>query len=249
MWGYEERKKAYDLFLEGKNQTEIGKILNISRGTIKDWFKLFKNGDLFLKHGKEILIEELIERIDRTNYSYILAVYLSDGHISKLPRTYRLRLFQDKKYSLLTERWLQALKILFPNNNPFIYNAKFCNEIQVCSNLLPLLFPQHGEGRKNKREIRLEPWQNTIINEHPLEFIKGSIESDGCRYLVTPKPGKGKPYIRYQFTNYSKDIRDIFKKCCDIANIGYAHSNEYKNIYINKIQDVNFLETFIGPKS
>jgi hypothetical protein len=46
----------------------------------------------------------------------------------------------------------------------------------------PRLFPQHGSGRKHLRPIVLEPWQRGIVEQHPEDFIRGCLDSDGCRH-------------------------------------------------------------------
>lgn len=39
--------------------------------------------------------------LDEAAYAYLLGLYLGDGSISRHPRTYRLRIFQDQRYPLL----------------------------------------------------------------------------------------------------------------------------------------------------
>ena len=44
-------------------------------------------------------------------------------------------------------------------------------------------FPQHGPGRKHKRPIVLEAWQQAIVEAHPWQFLRGLLHSDGCRTI------------------------------------------------------------------
>jgi hypothetical protein len=57
--------------------------------------------------------------------------------------------------------------------------------VNAYSNTWPVLFPQHGAGRKHLRPIVLEAWQRRIVERHPIEFVRGCIESDGCRHRRT----------------------------------------------------------------
>jgi hypothetical protein len=106
------------------------------------------------------------------------------------------------------------------------------------------LFPQHGVGGKHTRRIILEPWQRTILEEQPMEFLRGLIHSDGCR--IDPIVN-GKVYPRYQFTNISADIQQLFRDACDLMNIRYTFWG--RNFTIARRKDVEFLDREIGPKS
>jgi hypothetical protein len=41
--------------------------------------------------------------LDGAAYAYLLGLYLGDGYIDRMPRTYRMRIFQDQRYVLLIE--------------------------------------------------------------------------------------------------------------------------------------------------
>jgi hypothetical protein len=45
----------------------------------------------------------------------------------------------------------------------------------------PLVLPQHGPGRKHHRPIVLADWPRAIVDRHPRPFLRGLINSDGCR--------------------------------------------------------------------
>lgn len=80
------------------------------------------------------------------------------------------------------------------------------------SKSLPVLFPQHDRGKKAKRKIELLPWQKTITDQYPKQFIKGLLHSDGCRYKTYPlisTPNTER--FMYSFTNTSKDISNLLE--------------------------------------
>src|SRR5579862_3390695 len=56
-------------------------------------------------------------------------------------------------------------------------------DISAYSKSWPILFPQHGAGRKHERGIVRAAWQQRIVEDEPQMFLRGLIHSDGCRIL------------------------------------------------------------------
>jgi hypothetical protein len=115
------------------------------------------------------------------------------------------------------------------------------------------LLPQHGTGRKHEREIKLEAWQQRIIEAYPLEFFRGLYHSDGSRFSNIVN---GKDYPRYQFTNNSKDISRLFCETCDRLGIHWTIKHRRSqpcdkatDIFISRGKDVEYLDRVVGPKS
>lgn len=122
-----------------------------------------------------------------------------------------------------------------------------CVEVYTYWMHWPCVFPQHGEGLKNRRRIALEPWQVKIVSAYPASLLRGLIHSDGCR--VTNRVWRGKySYPRYFFTNTSGDILQIFRDACDATGIHHRDSN-WNAISIARRDDVVALDRFVGPKS
>ncbi|HEV8421560.1 MAG TPA: helix-turn-helix domain-containing protein, partial [Actinomycetota bacterium] len=119
--------------------------------------------------------------------------------------------------------------------------------VEICAHWKhwPCLFPQHGPGRKHQRKIELYPWQVTIVERHPDRLLRGLIHSDGYR---GPNYVNGKGYPRYQFSNRSQDIRDIFCGACDLYGVRWRQMNRWV-ISIARAPDVAKLDRVIGPKS
>ncbi|HYK96905.1 MAG TPA: hypothetical protein VEU77_00800, partial [Candidatus Acidoferrales bacterium] len=107
------------------------------------------------------------------------------------------------------------------------------------------LFPQHGPGRKHKRTIALEGWQEDIVRSEAMAFLRGLIESDGCRFdrLVG-----GKRYPAYEFTNRSTDILAMFCWTCDLLGLHYTRPSAC-DVSIARRADVARLDLEIGPKN
>ncbi len=144
----------------------------------------------------------------KQHYSYALGLYLGDGHISLVRKTYRLRITLDSIYPKVINMAIESLEYLLPDNKVTVHkitNSRAIN-VTVFSNRLPKLFPQHGEGVKHNRDVSLKQWQINIIDHQP--FIRGLMHSDGSRYIRTV--GKYQ-YASYNFTNVSHNIAAT---CC-----------------------------------
>ena len=169
-----------------------------------DYEKLFENFIFNLEHDKTF----------RESYYYILGLYLGDGHIDKLPRTFRLYIFCDIFQDKVRNDCIKALSYVFNNNKVGITKTKKkMIKIGVHSKLLPYIFPQIGSGKKYTRDVSLNDWQIKYVEWKQL--LIGLFHSDGSIY----KDGK---YVRFTFSNVSIDITDITKICLDNMKIHYT---------------------------
>jgi len=194
----------------------------------------------------------------KRSYSYILGFYLGDGCLGQTKKTSRsktLFLANQASFVNMNKYITDSLQLLFPNKKIKHYYRKGqdCVNIKVNAISLEELFP-HGQGTKHTRKIELKEWQEEICKQYPKEFIKGLMESDGCRF----KPVKKYKYFIYQFTNASKDIHNILQKFCDLIQLSYTfRKKEFKTqkratIYLtcfSKKETVLILDNFIGIKS
>jgi hypothetical protein len=117
----------------------------------------------------------------------------------------------------------------------------------------PLVFPQHGPGRKHNRPIVLADWQRAIVDRRPQPFLRGLIHSDGCRTVNRFKTrlpsGRVAEYAypRYFFSNKSADIRGLFCDYCERLGIRWTQSNP-RNVSVSHRDSVALLDSFVGPK-
>jgi hypothetical protein len=251
-YSIEQVEIAKSLKNEGRNFSEIARIMNIPRPSLKYFFNE--------KHKSTRGIDKTIDYsyiIDNNlvkEYSYILGLYLGDGYIDKMPRTYRLRIALDYKYHNLNDFAQKMLETFFSKNkiNRLIKKYKdknsHINLVVYNNDIIKGLFPQIGDGKKHTRDVSLKDWQWNIIDYNYL-FL-GLFHSDGSYYLSKNR----KTYI-YSFKNRSEDILNIYKKCCDNMFLNYYETNSYyknydyymKSIYI-KAKDSNRLYNKIGDK-
>jgi hypothetical protein len=183
-------------------------------------------------------------------YAYLLGLYLGDGCLSEHARgVFRLRVALDQRYPRIIEECREAINV--------VKDGKVMAHAQPCTGCVsvsaywkhwPCVFPQHGKGPKHLRRIILEGWQQTIVKTHPERLLRGLIQSDGWRGTnhVTVR-GKGYGYPRYQFVNYSSDIRDIFCRACDDYGVAWRQMR-WNTISVARREAVAKLDSVIGMK-
>jgi hypothetical protein len=87
----------------------------------------------------------------------------------------------------------------------------------------------------------------------PTHFLAGLIHSDGCRSLnpITHRQTDGTVrhylYPRYEFTNASDEIRGLFTDTCEVLGVRWTRTGR-RVVAVSRRRDVEYLDTFIGPK-
>jgi hypothetical protein len=179
-------------------------------------------------------------------YSYLFGLYLGDGCISRHPRAWRLRVTLDKRYPGIIDRCRVAIDTLFPEQHASVeQQPKGCVVVSLYSKHWPCLFPQHGPGKKHLRPIRLEAWQEVLVKQATEEFVRGLIDSDGCRVVANDR---GVRSIRYHFSNRSDDIRGLFCAALDKLGIPWTRPSRYQ-VAVYRKAAVARLDEFVGPKT
>ncbi len=191
------------------------------------------------------------ERLPREPYAYLLGLYLGDGALRRWGSGWILRVALDVAYPLIIEQCCQAIDVVRgarPMAKPD-YGGKQCVLIESFWKQWPLLFPQHGPGRKHTRRIELAAWQQQIVDAEPGPFLRGLIHSDGWRGVnrVHVKD-KDYEYPRYQFSNRSDDIRRLFTDTCDRLGIRWRPWTRY-HVSVAQRASVAILDEYVGRKS
>jgi hypothetical protein len=178
------------------------------------------------------------------DYAYVLGMYLGDGHLARLRRTWVLRIYLDATQPEIATRCSRALARLNTFHRVGHSDRDSMTIVRSNGRCWLRLIPQHGPGRKHKRVIMLEQWQRDVIEHVPMSFLRGLIESDGCRY---DRVVAGKAYPAYDFTNRSADILELFAWTCELIGVRYTRPTEYV-VSIARRPDVARLDAEIGPK-
>ncbi len=199
---------------------------------------------------------------DDYSYSHLLGLYLGDGCVNR--RTLQLVFHFDSAYPELVDRAQESIELVALPRGHYRTNTRIVHRrrregwnviILECGwARWPDYFPQMGPGRKHERPIVLEPWQQAIVDREPEAFLRGLIESDGCRVInrFTTKLPSGRvaqyAYPRYFFSNESADIRGLFCASCERIGVHWTQSN-HRNISVANRRSVALLDTFVGPKA
>jgi len=98
-----------------------------------------------------------------------------------MPRTYVLRIFLNDGQPDVIAEASGAMAHLVPRRVGIGRNGRV-RIVRMHWGGWPTLLPQHGKGRKHTRRIALEPWQETLVASRLDQFLRGLIQSDGCRH-------------------------------------------------------------------
>ncbi|MEU6345458.1 helix-turn-helix domain-containing protein [Streptomyces sp. NPDC046977] len=244
MYDLAERRRAVALVSQGHSLNAVSRMTGVSRSAIRDWCVRIEP----LRPGPVCT-----GRASGPAYAYLLGLYLGDGCISRRRRGgYALRIACGDAWPGLIDACEEAVRAVRPGNSVCRVRTPGCTMVTSWSNHWPCLFPQHGPGRKHERPIALEPWQQEVVDEHPWDFVRGLIHSDGSRVVNrTTRTVAGQPkryaYPRYFFTNVSADIRRLCTDTLDALGVAWRQSNA-SNISVARKESVALMDRFIGPK-
>jgi hypothetical protein len=259
MHDLQTRTKAVALVRSGVTNAEVARRLSVPEGTVGYWVHMDRDKRGVLPGRPYRPCPRCDGRaLDEAAYSYLLGLYLGDGHIIQ-PAEHRvpnLMIACSEAWPMLMDACEAAMRAVFPDNSVCRVRRIGCRNVKVSSKHLWCMFPQHGEGRKHERPIVLEPWQQKIVDEHPWAFIRGLIHSDGCRITnwttrVIGGTRKRYEYPRYFFTNTSDDIIRLFTDTLDVLGVEWKHLNQARSaqtISIARKSSVALMDEHVGPK-
>ncbi|MEU1627153.1 helix-turn-helix domain-containing protein [Streptomyces sp. NPDC020096] len=253
------RQQAIVLLRSGLANAEVGRRLGVPPGTVGYWLHLDRAEHGTLPGRPERPCPRCDGReLDGAAYSYLLGLYLGDGHIIQYSghRVPSLMVTCSEAWPGLMDEAEKAMQTVFPDNRVCRVRRTGCRNVKVYSQHLWCMFPQHGQGKKHERLIALQPWQQTIVDSHPWQFIRGLVHSDGCRITNwTTRVVGGEPkryeYPRYLFTNKSDDIRRLYTDTLDKVGIEWKvtrRGNDPYNISVARRPSVALMDRHVGPK-
>ncbi|MEV6318908.1 helix-turn-helix domain-containing protein [Streptomyces sp. NPDC051776] len=257
--GTDVRAEAVRRLRAGDKNADVSRALNVPVGTVGYWLHLdrAKRGTLPGKPHRPCPRCDDRE-LDEAAYSYLLALYLGDGHIIQYSehRAPSLMITCDESWPGLMDECERAMRAVFPDNSVCRIRRTGCRNVKVYSKHLWCLFPQHGKGKKHDRKIALEPWQQRIVDAHPWEFIRGLVHSDGCRITnwatcIVSGEKRRYEYPRYFFTNKSDDIRQLCTDTLDKVGVEWKvtrRGREPYNISVARRESVALMDAHVGPK-
>jgi hypothetical protein len=244
-------QRVLQLREQGLGARRISRLTGVSTRTVTDWLagRLPRGGRV--ARGCPLCggDEHAYDRLDPRAYSYLLGMYLGDGHIARHRRgVFRLRISLDRRYPTIVEECGEAIKLVVSGVR---VNQQHRSgpwgewvEVGAYSKSWPCLLPQHGPGKKHERPIEVKNWQTRLVTQAPEQFLRGLIHSDGCRFENTGRAGWSAP--RYAFSNLSDDIIALFCWACELLGLRWTESKN--TIYVSRKADVARMDEFIGPK-
>lgn len=258
-WPQETRQQALTACRNGQSNASVARALGIPKGTVAWWL----HQDRATRDALPGLHRSTCHRcdgdeLDNGAYSYLLGLYLGDGHIvrPKQHRVHNLTIACSDTWPGLMDAAEAAMRAVLPYNSVCRVRARGCTSIKVYSRHLPCLFPQHGPGKKHDRPILLADWQQQAISAHGWCLIRGLVHSDGSRTLnwaqrTVDGEQRRHEYIRYEFTNKSADIRDIYTGALDRLGVDWRASSRRDGVHtvsVARRASVALMDEHIGAK-
>ncbi|QKW05923.1 transcriptional regulator [Streptomyces sp. NA04227] len=256
MYDVETRARAMALVHAGSSLSSVSRQTGISRSTLRAWMS---DSSIRLRNALPCPRCRTSPGLpdDGAAYTYLLGLYLGDGHISEHRRgVTALRVICGNAWPGLIERCAAAIRAVRPDNRVCLVRRDGCVAVTSYSKHWPCLFPQHGPGKKHDREIRLEQWQRALVAAHPWELVRGLVHSDGCRITNWTEREVGGvrkryEYPRYFFTNKSADIMRLFTDTLDALGVEWKSLRQTRHaptVSVARKGSVALMDTHIGPK-
>lgn len=256
MYDHSIRERAVAMFRQGVTNRVVADSLGVPRGTVGWWRSedRRRRGESYVRPTECPLCTG--QPFDQPAYSYLLGLYLGDGHIVSRRKQHHLSVVQDNSYPGLIEAIACAMRSVMPKTRVGQRQRPGCTEIKSYTMHWRCMFPQHGPGKKHERVIALEPWQQAIVDAYPWEFIRGLVHSDGCRitnWTTRMVAGERKryEYPRYFFTNVSDDIRRLYCEALDRVGVEWKatrRGDRVYNISVARREAVALMDCHVGPK-
>jgi hypothetical protein len=242
----EQFEVVRELISAGINDCAIARQTGIPRRTVRDWRTKSPVLPRSQSASSACAIDHDFSALPPTAYCYLLGLYLGDGCISRNGRAWLLRITLDSRYPAIITRCRDVIDILMPSQCAgALRRSDNCTEVYLYSKHWPCLLPQHGPGKKHLRPIKLEPWQEVLVKKAPEEFIRGLIDSDGCRVVANDRGVKS---VRYHVSNRSDDIRGLFCAALDELGIPWTRPRWFE-VAVYRKAAVARLDEFVGPKA
>jgi hypothetical protein len=244
---------ALEFAAAGLHATEIGRRLGLPKSTVQYW----------CRGGRRLpRASELCRPCPRCHgaplagapYAYLLGTYLGDGHITTpTPNSAVLAIYCADDWPGVSAETEHAMRTVMPHSNVSRAARTGCHALRSSSRHWLCLFPQHGPGVKHKRSIVLEPWQRSIVDEHPGHLLRGLFHSDGCRNINWTQHRTETGIVRYEyprylFSNKSEDILAICEATLDRLDIAHRRSR-WDMVSVARRAAVARLDELVGPKN
>lgn len=235
-------------------QAAVAREVGVPRSTVREWLRI---GDTVLGRRAKIAQASTcdgacvdVEVMDGAAYAYLLGQYLGDGCISAVKLSFRLRISCCDDYPGIMDECARAISAVHTDGHVRCFQRIGCTELTDSWHHWPCLLPHGDGGVKHKRRVELAEWQRRLaLDDHPGQFVRGLIHSDGWRGTNRVRGANGATYEypRYIFSNRSAEIRQLFVSGCDRLGVESRRMNAW-TISVARRSSVAELDRIIGPK-
>jgi len=242
------RERVISMKSAGVPFTQIYRTLGLSRNTVACWLYGARSKINSSPDRRCPFCDRPARPVDRpADYAYLLGVYLGDGHLLTTGRVPVLKVACDLRYPGLIAEVGEAMRACGAR---VVGHQHRDGRDDVRSFWMhwPCLLPQHGPGKKHERAIRLEPWQQRVVDDFPGRFLRGLFHSDGCRTdnrIV--RAGREYVYPRYFFVNESADIMGLCQAALDTLGVSWRMCRRTM-LSVARRDDVAELDRHVGAK-
>ena len=161
--------RSLELAGEGLSTSEIARRLGVPRSTVRDWLA----GRL-----PELVSSWRIRRpacagLHELDDASALRVPARDVPRRRVPvgasaGVFKLRISLDARYPGIAQEIERAIRAVIAEQSCGAGGFGTWHEVYAYSKVWPCLFPQHGPGRKQEREIALTDWQRRHVARSPV---------------------------------------------------------------------------------
>lgn len=243
VYGDAIRDQALARLRAGMSTNQVSRELGVSRAAIASWRQRTHQGQPPCP----------APATPSPDYAALFGFYLGDGCISRMSRTFAMRVACDARLPGIIDDVADRFRAVHPDRPVFFVPAAGVITVQNSWKHWPCLFPQHGPGRKHERELGMADWQWAVVQQHPADFLRGLFHSDGCRvnnWATRMVAGHRKryDYPRWQFTNHSAEIMSWCCDALDLVDVPWRRSS-WKTVSVSTRAGVARLDELIGPKA
>ncbi|MGW7354392.1 helix-turn-helix domain-containing protein [Streptomyces sp. NPDC054784] len=254
MYDLSTRRSVLALVDQGRSINSVSAETGISRAAIRSWRREIHPARATVPCPR--CASPPRPPADPAAYCYLLGLYLGDGCVSRLGRTYSLRIACAEAWPGLVDACEQAVLAVRGANRVSRVRQQGCVAVTAYSNHWPCLFPQHGKGKKHERRIVLAGWQRRVVDAHPWELVRGLVHSDGCRVVnrtsrIVGGERKRYAYPRYFLTNRSEDILRLYADTLTAVGVEWKVTRRAGvpyNVSVARRGSVALMDAYVGPK-
>jgi hypothetical protein len=112
--------RATRLRAQGHSIRRVAREVGVARSTIRAWCT-DTSRHVRSRKSKPLEARALLPLGAEADYAYLLGIYLGDGHVAHMPRSYVLRLALDARYPEIIEATCAAAGSVMPENRVGVY--------------------------------------------------------------------------------------------------------------------------------